>query len=637
MRALPLFIALLLAHFLMNHAMAQHQCAADDCFHAYSISKPFSIAPDSLPLDTFIVHLHRVPQFSSEVFFPALTGNTGRPGVDLWKDFSPDQSQGYFFHNPYKLHFRNSDNLEMIRSSVPYAEWYYLTGADREQIFRALHAQDAGKALNFGLDLKYINSKGAYLHQHTKTSFAGFYAQYRDPLLPVTSDLAVIFNRATAQENGGISDPEWFEDTVKINRQLVPVWSTSAITTIKTSEVRLRSTWSPGSLPAVSGSPAVEDSLPNQGPIVPSIAIPVRVLEHLFALDLRLIRWAALYHDTDPFNPWYPVVRYPDTSVTHDTVASTLFSADLSYRIKAWDRIFVTSGLVAGSYRTYDTLIISHRGSFVEPYTLWQFRLWSALRLDARAALRQDASFGTSHQITASMRWKLLKHLWFKAEAKDWTAYPFWQDLQYASNHYFWINDFKQQHFTQLAASLEFQGRVKLTTSALATRIANWIYYDTRAIPVQNDGSFSLVQWISSADYRIGNWNFFARIAIQRSTDQALLRQPVVMGESSASYRFSLFSGKIQAMAGAIVHGASASYRDEYAPVIRVFYQSTTSPEQAYVWVDPFVNFVIKKTRFMLRYDHASAWIAGFGRYTITGYPMRDPALRFSVSWRFMD
>jgi len=637
MRLQPLSLLLLLVSLWFQTAQAQHDCSAHGCFHAEVISKPFSVQPDTLPLDTGIHHFHWVPEFSSSVFFPALSGNTGRPGVNLWRSFSPDKSSGYFYHNPYKYHFLSSDNLEIIRSSLPFADWYYLTGAHREQLFRAVHALDAGKNLNFGIDLKFINSKGAYLHQHTKTSYAAFYAQYRDPVIPIESDLVVVFNRATAQENGGISDPEWFEDTVNINRQLVPVWSNTAMTHVKSSEVRLINRWSPGSLKRSVITAAPTDSLLMD--TVPSIAVDVRkrVLDHLFTLDLSLVRFAALYHDADPQNPWYPVVRYDSALVTHDTVSSMLLSADLAYRVKAWDRIFVAAGLIAGSHMTHDTLNLARKGSFLEAYTHWQFRLWPAMHLDARAALRQDQVFGTMHVLDASLHYKMTKKLKVSAALKDWTAAPYLQDQMYASNHFFWINDFKQQHYSQIFSSIQYQGKLQLSLEGFLTRVANLVYYDSRAMPVQLLEPVTLWQGMTTAAYRVGRWNLTSRVALQRSSNNAVLRQPVVLGEASAAYRFSLFSGKITAMGGLILHGATASYRDEYSPVTRVFFLTSQTPQQAYGWVDPFVTFVLKKTRFMLRYDHASAWLAGFGQYTITGYPMPDPALKFAVSWRFME
>jgi hypothetical protein len=241
------------------------------------------------------------------------------------------------------------------------------------------------------------------------------------------------------------------------------------------------------------------------------------------------------------------------------------------------------------------------------------------------------------HTVDASLRWKIMGNWWFKAKAKDWTTTAYLQDLMYASNHYYWINDFNQQHFTQISSSLHHKGRFKLSLEGYGTRIANLVYYDTRAIPVQLDEAITFFQGMTSIAYRVGKWDFTCRIALQQSSNNAILRQPLLLGESSATYRFSLFSGKITAMGGLILHGSTASYLDEYAPVTRVFFLTARAPEQAYVWADPFLTFVLKKTRFMLRYDHASAWLAGFGHYSITGYPMRDPALRFSVSWRFMD
>jgi hypothetical protein len=622
---------ILSAHICMGFcSYGQHVCSDDDCFHATVIHHPYSPRPDTVPLDTSIRFFYQIPIFNNTPLFPALTGTTGHPAVDLFKSFSPN-AHGYFYHSPYNAYRLDADNLNIIRTNVPYSEWYYLIGAHREQIFKAIHAQDAGENFNFGLDLSFINSKGAYTREHAKTSHAGFYAQYRDPVQPFESSLLIFFNRVNSEENGGISDPRWYDDTTKINRELIPVWLYGATNQYNGIDISLKNSWSPGNRlrDSVASSPD-KDSLVT--------GVPTKqVLKFSLFADLNYQRHRFLFRDTDPFNPFYPMVRYIDTTVTHDSVAYTSYTGDFGLNLVGWNTVGITAGVKYIAYQNYDTLTPNGSGSILEPYTRWKFNFTRSISLDAGASLKLSGQLGTAHTLTGTLTWKMKKKIRVQVHLRDWTDLPMIQDIRHSSNHFYWINDFKAPHFTQLNPVLTLKGRHPLHVEGRATRISNLIYYDTRAIPVQHDGGVTLWQLFLTSSLDLNRFVIDYKTGLQRATDGTILRQPHLMGEVMTGYRFSLFDGKIRAIGGVVLHGRSKAYRDEYMPATRVFYHTRRTPVEGYVWADPFLSLVLKKTRFLLAYHHASAWIDGFGRYDLPGYPMKDPSIRFVVSWRFMD
>lgn len=618
--------------FLILNASAQddqHVCQPDSGCHALVICNPFSVNPDTIPLDTNISRTYHPEVFAGNMLFPAITGTSGHPAFDMFKQFGmPDMD--YLYHNPYGNYQMNAENLRIIRTETPYSEWFYMIGGNREQIFRATHAQDAGKGLNFGLDLKFINNKGAYQHEHARAYYLGLYGQYRDPHSRFQSDLVLFVNGAVTEENGGISDPSYFVDTTKINRQLVPVWLTSAQNSHRSAEVIWRNRWYPGQ--RVKSGTSI-DSIPLTQEAEKSSD---RKFHHHVSLTLKMKRSWFIYRDTDPFNPWHSLTRY-DTVITFDSVVHQRFTADLAYHMLAWKRIEVMSGVRINAYRYYDTLNPAGSGFSFSPYTHLNVRLFSGITLQADAAVLYDHDFGIAHEINTLMKWQVFKNMQLMVQLDDWTTYPFRQDIMYASNHFLWNNSMENQHFTRFSPSVSFQGKFPVEISGVATRVDKLIYYNSSALPNQYLGQVMLYQLIAKASGSSRRLNLDGKIALQRSSEAEILRIPHLLGEVMAGYRFSMFAGKITAIGGVVVHGRTKAYLDEYMPVTRVFYHTSLAPVGNYVWADPFLTFLLKKTRFMLKYEHASAWLAGFGQYALPGYPMQDPTIRFAVSWRFMD
>jgi hypothetical protein len=630
---LLIWISVILSTY-QSAAQIPHVCSTDSCFHAVVIRGILSHSPDTIPLDTNITRFHQPGIFPSGLMFPAIAGTTGHPAISPFKLFYPQQS-GYFWHNPFLPYALTTENLEVIRTDVPYSEWFYLTGANREQIFRAIHAQDAGKNFNFGMDLRFINSKGAYLHEHAKASWFAFYAQYRDPFLPLSSDMVFLVNGATVEENGGIADPSYFEDTAKIIREAAPVWLESAQNTHRSIEWTWQTRWYPGSGPG--GAPLIPASTPtSDSASVITDQHSTRKLNDHFLLELNIRRSWFLFRDPNPFTEWYQQVRY-DTTITYDSVCHNALAARIAYHLNIRNKLHASAGISFESYRFYDTLDPDGAGGGLSPYTVWDFLLLPSLNLRASAKARYDKAFGASHELSAILNWNLTNRLYLNVRAGNWSAFPFRQDLMYASNHYLWEYEMENQQFTQLAPSIGIRGRFPAELSATATRIGKYIYYNSQALPNQYLGTLALYQLLFRFSGEPGHFVIDGRLAWQHANDASILRVPALLGEVTTGYRFRMFSGKINAIAGVVLHGRTTAYLDEYNPVTRVFYHTTKPPVQQYVWADPFMSLVLKKTRFLLKYEHASAWIAGFGQYALPGYPMTDPAFKFAVSWRFMD
>lgn len=607
---------------------AQHLCASEKSCKAHIILNPLSGSPDTIPVDTNIRNFYYPEIFHAQLLFPATTGTSGRPAFDLFRHL-PSLKTDYLYHNPYQHYQINVDNIEIIRSDEPFSEWYYLMGAHREQIFRATHAQNAGTALNFGMDLQFINNRGAYQHEHSKVSHLAIYGQYRDAKLPLESDLFVFFNSATSEENGGIADPSYFEDTTAINRQLVPVFLHTPVRNHRSVEVLLRNKWFPNRLTKKINANDQEEK--------DTINPKNKNFPNHFSLDFKFKRAWWLYQDLDPLNPWYPEIRR-DSLQTFDSLSTISFAADIAYNIQAWDKIKVSAGTEMKIYSFYDTITPDGNAISFRPYTKWRFNPLRSLDINAMAFAIIDSEFGAAHQIDILLNWKSGKKYSISLGLSDRTVFPFRQDLMFESNHYYWNNDFVNQHITQLKPSISFNGKFPLKIQGSVSRINNFIYYDKFALPHQHDDVLLFYQLMVSGKFDLKRFVFDGLIALQSGEDELnILRQPVALGRIMSGYKFSLFDGKLDAIGGIVFNGRSSAYVDAFNPVSGIFHHNSHSRVKEYFWADPFLTILLKKTRFMVRYENASAWLTGYGYYSVPGYPITDPVLRFSVAWRFMD
>ncbi len=72
-------------------------------------------------------------------------------------------------------------------------------------------------------------------------------------------------------------------------------------------------------------------------------------------------------------------------------------------------------------------------------------------------------------------------------------------------------------------------------------------------------------------------------------------------------------------------------------PATRSFYLQDEKKIGNYVYMDVFVNLMIKRFRIFVKYQHLNALWSENQYYTVPHYPMQGNIFKYGISWSFYD
>lgn len=582
---------------------------------------PLQDNPDTIPYDTNIVGFNYIPVFAEDVHFFASAGNTGTAARNLESPFRPFSLDDVYYRNAYNIYTYNPYNTQIIRSERPLSEWYYSTGAAKRQVFKAIHAQNIGKGANIGLDFHIINAAGSYLHQHAKNAMFSAYAQYRSENNLYSALLIFNANRVNVNENFGLLNFDAdFKDTTDYNRQLAVVNNNNASNTVKLSSLFLRQ----------------EINLDFRNVLKKDSNQVKKKVNHKVVVDAWFANHKSVFYDDNPKNPIYPEVLV-DSFITNDSVRYQSFITDVSYKVTALKKLLHLSiGLRATFSKYGDSLSTS---SYIDAAPTADLKFGTKNRyLFLNTQFRSQQNIELS-KVAVGFFGKIKKRIEVELAAKYFSLLPYFMDKKYNSNHFSWNKNFVNEEYTVLSFSMHDQKNRRNIISVKYINAAQQIRY-VEYNPYQLGEPIQYLQARMQYQISVKNWHLMGVFSWQNQLNNTLfaLNLPEWLAKMDAGYRFPVYENRMQAMIGMEIIGIAASYADKWLPVIRVFSIQNTTKLSSYVYVSPYLNLRLKRTRFMLKYDHANAGLfSGYGATTIPDYPMHDGLFTFAVSWRFMD
>jgi hypothetical protein len=242
-------------------------------------------------------------------------------------------------------------------------------------------------------------------------------------------------------------------------------------------------------------------------------------------------------------------------------------------------------------------------------------------------------------KLSAGVHGKIDNRLELELAVKYFSLLPYFMDKKYNSNHFSWNKSFNNEKYTLLSFSI-FDRKNRRNNISMkyinADQQIRYVEYN----PYQLGESIQFLQARMQYQIPVKNWQLMGVFTWQRQLNSTLfaVNLPEWLVRMDAGYRFPVYENRIQAIIGMEIIGIAASYADKWLPAIRVFSAQDNTKLDGYICMTPYINLRLKRTRFMLKYDHANAGLFnGYGASTIPDYPMHDGLISFAVSWRFMD
>jgi hypothetical protein len=622
------------------------------------------------PIDTGMITFHTYNPTYKQSFSPKYLGNTGSAFQN--NIFSLRNTQTAFaFADPFLLYYHNPYKRQHFNTHRPFTQVSYVTAGNREtseQVLSALHTQNYNQFTNIGLEYDLIASRGIYLKQEVKSNRFSLFGSYDKDNYSVYGNISS--NKTKALENGGLKNIDNFlvhQANDPIAYQMYLDNASSEVRNLSfflTQSYRFKRTFIDSTFVPRDTNPAVKDTLTAAGDSLHKAAEPVSVkrekaLPFMVNHTFRYERYSRVYIDqiqaTDTaafyLNNYYNLLSAADSAFRHVLENSFQISGDeykflpgfimgvkhqftgYSYLYPRMDTMTVNSVLTdtilpADFSTTYNNLSV---------YAMLLFNKKTKITYQGKmeyffAGYRQNdvlTDFIMNYKLNS-------KGSTISAVGKFYATEPDFFLKQYYSSHFQWNALFPKT--TTTSAYLSFtSGNGTVYAEGGMCLLGNYIYIDNMAIPAKADKNILVSTLRLEKTLKWGGFNHIHKFVFQKVNQESYLQLPLLSYGNTSYYENAFFKGVLKFQLGVDFYINSSYYADAWMPATGMFYRQDKMKVGEYPFLDGFLNWKVKRTRFFLKYTNALAGIAGNNYFTTYGYPMNPGSLKFGLSWTFYD
>jgi hypothetical protein len=211
----------------------------------------------------------------------------------------------------------------------------------------------------------------------------------------------------------------------------------------------------------------------------------------------------------------------------------------------------------------------------------------------------------------------------------------------YTSNNFIWHND-KLGRIEEWDSEILIKyKRINLNAGVKYGQITNYIFLDNDAEVNQYIGQVNILSANLSEFISIGPVNSITRFIYQKSSKDSILSLPELNLYQSLYFerlsKFKSTDGELLWQFGLDYRYSSTYYADGYMPVSGMFYRQYDQKLSNHHCIDIFVNFMIKRARFYLKYSYLNSVINDSYFYDGPYYPSPQPVFKFGLAWTFYD
>jgi hypothetical protein len=544
------------------------------------------------------------------------------------------------------------DKAVFMNTQVPFTEllWSFAGPTERsEQTFRVRHSQNVNRFLNFGLIYDVIFSLGQYSYQRSEDKTFTFYSSYTGEKYKLYFSAGI--NNLISFENGGITTKGAIDQK---NTRDVPVnlgGNNKANSTLKNRNLLLVQKYTFSSTPAVNSD---STSKKRSGFFGLSGTI-----SHIFVAENN----RRSYSDAYPASGFYDTA-FIDNDVTFDSLASRSikntvrfdFSTDESRKFRLgggvgirnelfrYSQIVPTHILPLADTTSSDTATWN-RGNNVLVGRLYN-NIGEKFRWIANGELfltgYRAGDFILNGEITKSFDWKKGRALWLITGGISNRQPSFWYD-RWGSNHFEWHTTLNKELRVDVGSTFSYPARNAELKFNYAI-INNYTDFGPDAMPAQYSGALSVAAVSLRKEMRAWKFHLNTDLLLQQSSNPEVLDLPMATVRSAGYFehlfRFESTGGNLNTQLGVDVTYHTLYHPYTYMPATGRFYRQDVSTGN-YPFVNIFLNFKVKRTRFFIMFDHLNYGMMGSkigNNYDmIPNYPMNIRTLRYGLAWTFYD
>lgn len=588
-------------------------------------------------------------------------GNMGTPRQSRIF-FNRDTETTYDFLQPYDYFVTSPGSFIFTDTKSPYTNLTYHSSGnkvDGDDRFRAYFTTNAGKHFGAGFLFDYLYARGRYDNQASSQMNFSLFSFYRSDRYNYHL-LASSYHLKQA-ENGGITDDRYItrpEETDGSNSN----FGTADI------PVRLDQTWNRNKNLSLFFTHNYNFGSYRERAYIDSTGHATDSLINEFVRVARITHTADISHNNRQFmNYRKPAGYYADTFLPFDSLDNTKHLS-ISNRIgislcegfSKWAFADVTA-FVSHRYNRYalpDTL--DNGGEYRRKYNEHTLTVGGIIsssrwenfryRIEGETALSGDDIGAFSLDGNMDFKFSLWnKEIKLKASAFIKNNRPSFYYRHYHSEHYWWDdNELDKEFKTRIGGEIEIPAfRTRLSVGF--ENIKNFTYIANNAVEstpgkflsrfsvAQESGDIQVLTATLKQDFTAGILNLNTEFTYQNSSNKSVLPLPELNIYANLFLKFRI-AKVLNTEIGADVRYFTEYYAPDYSPALGQFVQQNQADKVEignYPIASVYANFLLKQTRFYVKYYHVNEGTGNRRYFLVPHYPMTKGTLWLGLSWNF--
>ena len=598
---------------------------------------PLTKNPDPVVFDTTMQEFHIYNPVFKKSFSNGFLGNSGQAAqsnnLNIRNEYSP-----FVFVKPFDAYFHNPYNISHYNTRKPFTQIEYVTFGGRdnsEQIIQAIHTQNVNQYTNFGIMYDLIASKGVYIDQGTKANRITLFGSHKKNIYSVFGNISL--NTLIQAENGGLVDIAQFEQHTESDLIAYRMYLSDAESKIKKNTIFF----------------SQNIDIPEKSSDTLKKSTSFFHLNHTFTYTKYYKTYYDFIESNDTLN--FYTDNYYIINSAFDSAANKIL--ENSFQISG-DAYKFLPGFIAGIKHQYskfgtlspfqtqviadsilqDTIIGRKKTSAYNNISVFFSLLDTKTKLiHYNASAEYFLSGYRRNDLNLDLILSYLtknKKTNITASANFYLTEPDYFLKNYSSSHFQWNNNFPKMTNTGTKLVVDHNNGMTYASAGI-NLLGNYIYMDSTALPEKADKSIFLASLTLEKRFKWKGFNQINRILIQKSNLERVIQLPLVAYQNTSYYENAFFKKELKFQIGFDLYYFTSYYADAFMPATGMFYRQDRREIGNYPFLDAFINWKIKRTRFFLKYTNSLTGIAGYNYFTTYGYPMNERGLKFGLSWTF--
>lgn len=639
-------------------------------------------------IDTTYNHWYTEYPFLHDDVNATYLGVVGSP-TQTYDFFKRDEAENAVFYTPYMVYNYTPETLPMYNTKTPYTELAYwgtlFANSEKEESnVRVMTTQNILPELNITLEYDRFGGNGMLQNEDTDNRTFVAAANYLGKRYFMNA--GYIFNRIKKSENGGIVDNFWIRDTT-VDAREIAVRLSDADNRIKKNTIFLDQSYripftflsksAREQRKAEKAEKAYRDSLMATGD---STAIEAYLLAEAEkeavkeasadSIDNNVTTafighcseysvYTKVYQDNISENDteareFYNNNFFLNPTSSNDSLRVMKFDNRVFLRLQPWSNEGIVSKLDVG---IGDKLLHYHdfnRMSYLQKpkpvvrnsaylYAGAQGQLKKYIQWDATGRYTFLGSEINDFSVAANLSLNFYPFRKFRNSPLNLNVHfetslkePDYYHQHLHTNHYWWDNDFGKISTTRAEASLNIPVW-NLSASFGYALLSNNIYYDYHGTIQQNETPMSVMTASVMKNFRLWNFHFDHRALFQLSSNEDVLRLPMLALNFRYYFQFNVVKDVMQMQIGANATYETKWYAPSYNPVFGVFYNQKDELYGNCPYIDVFVNIQWKRACiFVKAVNLGMGWPNKSADYFSAHHYIRpQQAFKVGIFWPF--